>query len=85
MNECRLLGGALIVVGLYSVLWGKYKEYKDKEAEEILEPVKEGNGQTVDIEANPMPVLRSEESRMVVAVSAPTAAPPMLAVEAPRV
>lgn len=80
------MGGALIVVGLYSVLWGKYKEHKDMEAEEILEPVKEGNGQIVDIEANTMQIHRSEDTRMsVVAFSAPTAAPPMLAVEAPRV
>lgn len=35
-----VIGAALIVIGLYSVLWGKYKEYKEKEAEEILEPVK---------------------------------------------
>ncbi|KAF3442182.1 hypothetical protein FNV43_RR16098 [Rhamnella rubrinervis] len=27
-----VLGGVLIVAGLYSVLWGKYKEYKDEEA-----------------------------------------------------
>ncbi|KAJ6807804.1 putative WAT1-related protein [Iris pallida] len=27
-----VLGGILIVAGLYSVLWGKYKEHKEKEA-----------------------------------------------------
>ncbi|GLT63273.1 hypothetical protein SLA2020_358480 [Shorea laevis] len=28
-----VLGAILIVIGLYSVLWGKYKEYQEKEAE----------------------------------------------------
>ncbi|KAF7819161.1 WAT1-related protein [Senna tora] len=28
-----VIGSVLIVVGLYSVLWGKYKEHKEKEAE----------------------------------------------------
>lgn len=31
-----VLGAVLIAVGLYSVLWGKYKEYKGEEPEEIL-------------------------------------------------
>ncbi|XP_047940048.1 WAT1-related protein At5g07050-like [Salvia hispanica] len=73
-----LLGGALIVVGLYSVLWGKYKE---TEAEEILEPVKQGQG--MDIEANTMQIHGDDERRMpapVITISAT----PMLAVEAPK-
>ncbi|XP_042004630.1 WAT1-related protein At5g07050-like [Salvia splendens] len=73
-----LLGGALIVVGLYSVLWGKYKDTK---AEEILEPVKQGQG--MDIEANTMQIYGDDERRMpapVIAISAT----PMLAVEAPK-
>ncbi|TXG70248.1 hypothetical protein EZV62_005183 [Acer yangbiense] len=38
-----LLGAALIVMGLYSVLWGKYKEYKEKEKEMSIvpEPIKD--------------------------------------------
>lgn len=32
-------------MGLYAVLWGKYKEYKEKEAETIPEPIK-GSGET---------------------------------------
>ncbi|XP_057718357.1 WAT1-related protein At5g07050-like [Arachis stenosperma] len=37
-----VIGAILIVVGLYSVLWGKYKEHKEKEAENIItdEPIK---------------------------------------------
>ncbi|KAK4432038.1 WAT1-related protein [Sesamum alatum] len=38
-----VLGAVLIVIGLYSVLWGKYKEFKEKEADEIPEPVKDIN------------------------------------------
>lgn len=29
----RVIGAILIVVGLYSVLWGKYKKHKEKEAD----------------------------------------------------
>lgn len=36
----RILGAILIVMGLYSVLWGKHKENKEKEAETIIEVVK---------------------------------------------
>lgn len=83
-----VLGSVLIVIGLYAVLWGKYKEFKEKEAEEnILEPVKDGNQQNVDIEANTIQLQRNEENRMsvpVVAISAPMPMPPMLAVEAPK-
>lgn len=84
-----VLGAVLIVIGLYSVLWGKYKEYKEKEAEEILEPVKDGNQNIImveDIEANIVQVHR--ENRMgvpAVAVSGPVPHPPMLALEAPKV
>ncbi|GER37987.1 nodulin MtN21 /EamA-like transporter family protein [Striga asiatica] len=51
-----VLGAVLIVIGLYSVLWGKYKEYKENEAEEIPEPVKGDINKNAiiieDIEAN---------------------------------
>ncbi|KAK4743689.1 hypothetical protein SAY87_010001 [Trapa incisa] len=39
-----VIGAVLIVAGLYSVLWGKYKEFQEEEVEEIPEPVKLGNG-----------------------------------------
>lgn len=32
-----VLGAVLIVLGLYSVLWGKYKEYKEKELAESFD------------------------------------------------
>ena len=35
-----VIGAVLIVAGLYSVLWGKYKEFKEKEAETIPEAIK---------------------------------------------
>ncbi|KZV22486.1 hypothetical protein F511_19706 [Dorcoceras hygrometricum] len=92
-----VIGAALIVMGLYSVLWGKYKEYKEKEAEEILEPVKGGNayqnqnenGKIVeDIEANIVGVTqRSEDKRIsvpAIAIGAPMPHPPMIAIEAPK-
>ncbi|KAI3444286.1 hypothetical protein Pfo_000951 [Paulownia fortunei] len=88
-----VLGAVLIVIGLYSVLWGKYKEYKEKEAEEILDPVKGGTGSNQnitmieDIEANTVEVHRIEVNRMsvpAVAISAPMPQPPMLAMEAPK-
>uniref|UniRef100_A0A5B6YMU3 WAT1-related protein n=1 Tax=Davidia involucrata TaxID=16924 RepID=A0A5B6YMU3_DAVIN len=86
-----VLGAVLIVVGLYSVLWGKYKEYKEKEAEEILEPVKGsgGNGQNMmeDIEANDIEMQKSEATKQsfpAVAISAPIPQPPIIAMETPK-
>lgn len=76
-------------MGLYSVLWGKYKEYKDKEEEEIIEAVKDVRNQMMiggkDIEANDVEMQKNAEPAMAqttFAISAPVSAPPMLAVEA---
>lgn len=85
-----VLGAILIVVGLYSVLWGKYKEYKEKEAiESIPEAVKGTGGDngrmaTVmeDIEANDFEMPKGEankETLSVVAINVPT-----IAVKAPK-
>lgn len=40
-----IIGAVLIVIGLYSVLWGKYKESKEKEDEEIVELAMKGGDQ----------------------------------------
>ncbi|KAL3819669.1 hypothetical protein ACJIZ3_005574 [Penstemon smallii] len=87
-----VLGAVLIVIGLYSVLWGKYKEFKDKEAEEIPEPIKgaQGNNQNgiiyEDIEANIVEMKKNEAKMSVpaLAISGPMLQPPMLAIEAPK-
>ncbi|KAL2480801.1 WAT1-related protein [Abeliophyllum distichum] len=90
-----VLGAVLIVIGLYSVLWGKYKEYKEKEAEEIPEPVKLGgtrNNQNTmvieDIEANTVIEMKKNEDEKVyvptLAISAPIPVPPMIDMEAPK-
>ncbi|CAL5356677.1 unnamed protein product [Camellia sinensis] len=86
-----VLGAVLIVIGLYSVLWGKYKEYKEMEAEAILEPVKGsgGNNQMTidDIEANVVEIQISQVNKNVMpalAIGTPIPQPPMIAMEAPK-
>lgn len=37
---CRIIGAILIVIGLYSVLWGKNKESKEMEEELTIEGLK---------------------------------------------
>ncbi|XP_071686497.1 WAT1-related protein At5g07050-like [Rutidosis leptorrhynchoides] len=92
-----VMGSILIVIGLYSVLWGKYKEYKEKElAEQILDPVKTNSGNNnnnnqmmIDfVEANDLEMQKDvmyKTSVPTIAISAPIPTPPMIAVEAPRV
>ncbi|PIN19644.1 hypothetical protein CDL12_07670 [Handroanthus impetiginosus] len=81
-----VLGAVLIVIGLYSVLWGKYKEFKEKEEEEILEPVE--NVRVIeDIEANSVEMQRNEANRVYVpkvTISSPMPQPPMIAMEASK-
>ncbi|KAB8988204.1 hypothetical protein FH972_026895 [Carpinus fangiana] len=86
-----VLGAILIVVGLYSVLWGKYKEYNEKEAmelESIPEAVKGGgeNGRMAtvmeDIEANEFQMPKATVP--VVAITVPIPQPTMIAVKAPK-
>ncbi|CAN4118371.1 unnamed protein product [Withania somnifera] len=63
-----VLGAVLIVAGLYSVLWGKYKEYQEKEIEgsAILEPVKEVVKNDIEMQTSevaigvPLPMLAKE-------------------------
>ncbi|XP_022744099.1 WAT1-related protein At5g07050-like [Durio zibethinus] len=75
-----VIGAFLIVIGLYSVLWGKHKENKEKEVEdEIPEPVKgiQANGSTIlvieDIEANEVELGKAEANNKLspVAIAMP--------------
>ncbi|KAJ0102998.1 WAT1-related protein At5g07050-like [Pistacia vera] len=81
-----VLGSVLIVIGLYSVLWGKHKEKKEElVAEEIPDPVKgvqaNGNGHSAsmieDIEANEVEFQKAEANdkklSSSVAISMPAA------------
>lgn len=90
-----ILGAMLIVAGLYSVLWGKYKEYKEKEIDEAILPeaVKgvNGNKNMMMIVANieeindiEMQKNRVGKRTVSVAISFPMPQPPMLAREAPK-
>ncbi|KAJ0475420.1 putative EamA domain-containing protein [Helianthus annuus] len=92
-----VMGAILIVIGLYAVLWGKYKEHKEKElAEEILDPVKANSGNnnnmnmmiTDSVEVNDLEMQRNEmfkSSVPTIAINAAMPTPPMIAVETPRV
>ncbi|KAG6781606.1 hypothetical protein POTOM_014517 [Populus tomentosa] len=78
-----IVGSALIVVGLYSVLWGKHKEKMEVDPEEIPEPVKgvQGNGNSIlvieDIEANEVQLQKAEANNnfSAMAMSMPMALP----------
>ncbi|KAJ8760008.1 hypothetical protein K2173_010864 [Erythroxylum novogranatense] len=88
-----VLGAVLIVVGLYSVLWGKYKENKEKEAETIPEPIK-CNGENCralptiqESEANDIEMQRNQENSVsipTIAITVPISQPSMIAKEAPK-
>lgn len=93
------MGAILIVIGLYSVLWGKYKEFKEKELdEEILDPVKttsnNNNNNNMDmividtVEPNDLEMQKNEMFRSsvpAIAINSAMPTPPMIAVEAPKV
>ncbi|KAF5729342.1 WAT1-related protein [Tripterygium wilfordii] len=61
-----IIGSVLIVIGLYSVLWGKHKESQsNKREKEIMDPVKgvQSNGAVLmieDIEANDVDLQKAE-------------------------
>lgn len=85
---CRIIGAILIVMGLYSVLWGKYKESKEAEEEAIIEAVKDVKNQMKmggheDLEANDIEMQKNKELAMApkLAFNASVPTPPMLAVE----
>ncbi|XP_011020462.1 PREDICTED: WAT1-related protein At5g07050 [Populus euphratica] len=78
-----IVGSVLIVMGLYSVLWGKHKEKMEVDPEEIPEPVKgvQGNGSSIvvieDIEANEVQLQKAEANNnfSAMAMSMPMALP----------
>ncbi|KMT15247.1 hypothetical protein BVRB_3g063560 [Beta vulgaris subsp. vulgaris] len=93
-----VIGAVVIVIGLYSVLWGKYKEYQEIEADqEIPEVIKGPNNNNFcnnersgtiseDFELNDVESQKNVEASRVpnVVISSPMPQPPMLAMEAPR-
>ncbi|KAJ8534133.1 hypothetical protein K7X08_007457 [Anisodus acutangulus] len=86
-----ILGAVLIVAGLYSVLWGKYKEYKEKEIEDSI--ITRNNQMMIIIanneETNDIEMQKTEEKRMSsapesVVISFAMPQSPMSAREAPK-
>ncbi|XP_010244423.1 PREDICTED: WAT1-related protein At5g07050 [Nelumbo nucifera] len=85
-----ILGAILIVAGLYSVLWGKYKEYKEKQAAETIpEAVKGGENNSLtmieEIEANDIEMQKTGAKLSSTAVSNPLPEPSMKANGEPKV
>lgn len=83
-----VLGAVLIVIGLYAVLWGKYKEFKEKETKDsILEPVKVvsdgGNSRMLPAITEENDIEMQKPAFPTVAVSGPVPQKPMIAVECP--
>eukprot|EP00262_Sarcandra_glabra_P019662 TRINITY_DN749_c0_g1_i1.p1 TRINITY_DN749_c0_g1~~TRINITY_DN749_c0_g1_i1.p1 ORF type:complete len:407 (+),score=52.72 TRINITY_DN749_c0_g1_i1:86-1306(+) len=90
-----ILGAVLIVAGLYSVLWGKYREFKEKEVIEIKEAVKsiEENSHVMEeIEAGDVDIEKAKANNMLssldhavtVTVNVPVPELPMKANVAPK-
>lgn len=65
-----VLGAIVIVAGLYSVLWGKYREYKEKDATAAIpgpDPLKciDGNAHMIeDIEANDIEAEKAKANKL---------------------
>ncbi|KAM3288481.1 WAT1-related protein [Capsicum chacoense] len=80
-----ILGAVVIVAGLYTVLWGKYKEYKEEEIEESIidEPVKgiNGNNQMMIIVINDLEIQKNDEK---IISAAPAFSFPILARESTK-
>ncbi|KAA8537357.1 hypothetical protein F0562_026956 [Nyssa sinensis] len=82
-----VLGAILIVVGLYSVLWGKYREEKEKKTEESIPEAVKGaqiNGSSTqlmtigDIEANEVQLQKAEANYKLASatIALPISEPP---------
>ncbi|KAM3288480.1 WAT1-related protein [Capsicum chacoense] len=67
-----IIGAVLILAGIYFVLWGKYKEYKEKEIEEFLihEPVKGiiGNNKMMILQNNDIEMLKNYENKIPIPI-----------------
>ncbi|XP_048325380.2 WAT1-related protein At5g07050 [Ziziphus jujuba] len=89
-----VLGAVLIVIGLYSVLWGKHKENMQKTEEEIPEAIKgpqingHGNGSISimeDIEANEGELKKLANDKLSsLAITMPSQEPQMILVTNPQ-
>lgn len=97
MINCSVLGAVLIVIGLYTVLWGKYKEYKEIEAQEIIPEtikcVENANFKTrmstilEDFDLDDVEWQRNvgpSHTLPTMIISSPMSRLPMLAMEAPK-
>lgn len=73
----------MILVGLYFVLWGKYKENEIEESSVIIEAVKgiNGNNQMMIIVINDIEMSKNSEK---IISTAPVFSFPMLTREAPK-
>ncbi|XP_020594639.1 WAT1-related protein At5g07050-like, partial [Phalaenopsis equestris] len=74
-----VLGSFLIVGGLYSVLWGKYRESKEKEEKEAMalplaavKGVIEGNVQILEMEADEMEIEKAKANNKKMISSLPS-------------
>ncbi|KAM3339721.1 WAT1-related protein [Capsicum galapagoense] len=67
-----IIGAVLILAGIYFVLWGKYKEYKEKEIEEFLihEPVKGiiGNNKMMILQNNDIEMQKNYENKIPIPI-----------------
>lgn len=69
-SGCSVLGAILIVAGLYSVLWGKYREDKEKDATAAIpgpDPLKciDGKAHMIeDIEANDIEAEKAKANKL---------------------
>lgn len=93
---CSVIGGVLIVIGLYAVLWGKHKEGKEIKEEEMPEAIKGPhcngtNGISVveDIEANGTELKKSDihqlmNNNKLVAIAMPIKEPCMKSIQEPK-
>lgn len=64
-----MLGSILIIAGLYAVLWGKYKEEKEKNKLEIIPDAIKSGHVTTNFEAENIQLQKTEANIKVPVVS----------------